>query len=150
MLCATAPSTPQVFSRTTWSVELKMRLLKLKQNAVPPSPDRAMAGMVRKSNTGFQLCRLPVRFGSRSSKTHPGEVGSSELQNQFCPIQDQLFSEATHVLDRPSHSNREAGAIRASTHETHSVAPEEPLAYLSRWRRSFRFPGPFILTYFGG
>ena len=56
-------------------------------------------------------------------------MGNSELQNQFSPIQDQLFSEATRVLDRPSHSNRETGAIRVSTHETHSVALEEPLAY---------------------
>ena len=34
-----------------------MRLLKLKLNAVPPSPDRAMAGMVHESNIGTNLIR---------------------------------------------------------------------------------------------
>ena len=45
-----------------------------------------------------------VRLGSEPQEIRAGtqaEVGSPELQNQFSPIQDQLFSEATHVLDRP-------------------------------------------------
>ena len=49
MLCVIALSTPEVFSWMIWSVGLKRRLQKLKQNAVPPSPDRAMTGMVQES-----------------------------------------------------------------------------------------------------
>ena len=57
VLCITAPSIPRVFSRTTWFVELKMRLPKLKRNAVPPSLERAMAGTVRESNIGTKIIR---------------------------------------------------------------------------------------------
>ena len=80
------------------------------------------------AKAGFQLCRLPVRLSSRSGQTHLRGLGSSELQNQLSPIQDQLLSETTRALDRP-HSNRKAGAFWPSVHETHSVAPEEPLAH---------------------
>ena len=80
------------------------------------------------AQTDFQFCRLLVRLDPRSSQTYPGKVGSSELQNQFPPTEDQLFGETTHVLDRPAHSNRKTGFVWASPHETHPMAPEEPLA----------------------
>ena len=40
-----------------------------------------------------------------------------------------MFGETTHVLDRPAHGDRKAGSIWVSAHETHPVAPEEPLAH---------------------
>ena len=52
-----ALSTPQVFSRMIWYVGLKRRLQKLKQNAVPPSPDRAMVGTVQESKIDTNLIR---------------------------------------------------------------------------------------------
>ena len=58
-----------------------------------------------------------------------GQVGSPKLQNQHPPGEDQLFRETTHVIDRPSHGDRETGSFWASTNETHPVAPEEPLVY---------------------
>ena len=61
------------------------------------------------AQTSVQLCGIPLRLGSRSSQTHPRDVGSSEFQNQFPPIQDQLFSEATYVPDRLAHTDGKTG-----------------------------------------
>ena len=56
-------------------------------------------------------------------------MGSSKLQNQFPTGEDQLFGKATHVLDRTSHGDGKTGPFWTSPHETHPMAPEEPLAH---------------------
>ena len=77
----------------------------------------------------FQFCGLPVRLDPRSSQAYPRKTGSSKLQNQFPSGEDQLFSKTTHVLDRPSHCNGKIGSFWTSPHETHPMAPKEPLAH---------------------
>ena len=47
----------------------------------------------------FQFHRLLVQLGSGSSQAHPRKMGGSELQDQFSPKEDQLFSSTIHVLD---------------------------------------------------
>ena len=103
-----------------------------------PNPSNLVSGigLGRKSQeiragaqTDLQFCGLLVRLDPRSSQTHPGKMGSSKLQNQFPTGEDQLFGKATHVLDRPSHGDGKTGPFYISTHETHPVAPEEPLAH---------------------
>ena len=81
------------------------------------------------AQTDRQFCGLPVRFDPRSSQTHPGKMGSSELQNQFPTGEVQLFGKTTLVLDRPSHCDGKTGSFWTSPHETHPMAPEEPLAH---------------------
>ena len=66
------------------------------------------------SQADFQFCRLPVRFGAGGSQTYPRKVGSSQLQDQFPATEDQLLGSRTHVLDRPSHRQGEAGDIGSS------------------------------------
>ena len=81
------------------------------------------------AQTDLQFRRLPVRLSSRCSQAHPRKMGGSELQNHFSPKKDQLFSSTVHVLDRPSHSDRETGSIRMPPHEAHSMAPKDTLAH---------------------
>ena len=52
MHCVIALSTHQVFSWTIWFVGLKKKSPNLKQNAVPPSPDRA-----QENRTGTNLIK---------------------------------------------------------------------------------------------
>ena len=81
------------------------------------------------AQTDFQFCRLPVRLSSGSSQAHPRKMGGAELQDQFSPKKDQLFSSTIHVLDKPSHSDRETGSIRTPPHEAHPMAPKDTLAH---------------------
>ena len=81
------------------------------------------------AQTDLQFCGLPVRFDPRSSQTYPGKIGSSELQNQFTTGEVQWFGKTTHVLDRPSHCDGKTDSFWKSPHETHPMAPEEPLAH---------------------
>ena len=81
------------------------------------------------SQADFQFCWLPVRFGSGSSQAYPGNMGGSQLQDQFPAGEDQLLGLTTHVLDRPSHRDRKVGSIRTPPHEANTVAPEDPLAH---------------------
>ena len=72
------------------------------------------------AKTGFQLCGLPVTwFKEWSGPQERWEAPISKISSLL----------STHVLDRCAHSNAETNAFRTSTHETHSVAPEVPLAY---------------------
>ena len=58
MLCVIALSTLQAFSRMIWCAGPKKKSLNLKQNAVPPSPDRAMAGTAPESKAGTNLIKV--------------------------------------------------------------------------------------------
>ena len=91
------------------------------------------------SQTGFQFCRLPVRPGDRPSATHTGLVGSSPGKVEIYNGPEQLYGQTIHVSNRPSHSDRKTSVFRPSSHETHSVAPEEALAR----PRSFRKGDPY-------
>ena len=79
------------------------------------------------SSTGFQLRRLPVRPEDRSGSTDPGPVVCPERKVTVPQEPDFLLSPSVHLSDR-SHSNREAGVVRSSSHEAHPVALEETLA----------------------
>ena len=58
MLCEIALLTLQAFSRMIWCAGLKRKLLSLKLNVVPPSPDRAMAGTAPGNRIGTNLIRV--------------------------------------------------------------------------------------------
>ena len=90
------------------------------------------------SQTGLQFCRLPVQPGDRRSAAHTGTVGSSPGKVEIYKGPEQLYGQTIHVSNRPSHSNRKTSVFRPSSHETHSVAPEEALAR----PRSFRKGDP--------
>ena len=77
---------------------------------------------------------VPVRPGDRSRATHTGPAGSSPGKVEIYQRPKQLYGQTIHVSNRPSHSNRKTSVFRPSSHETHSVAPEEALAR----PRSFR------------
>ena len=78
------------------------------------------------TSTGFQFHWLPVRPLDRSGLAKSGEMVDSSAEITFC--QGQLHRPTTHVLDRPSHSNRKASLVRSSAHEAHTVASEVTLA----------------------
>ena len=77
--------------------------------------------------TSIQLCRISFQPVSGSVQTHSGEVENFDLQDKdpYDPI--YLLSQVVHVINRPVDSHREAGHIRPSSHEGHSLAPKESL-----------------------
>ena len=81
------------------------------------------------TTTGLQFRRLSVRPSDRLSPANSGKVASFTGETTFCQGQEILHSQAVHVSDRSSHSNREAGVLSSSSHETHRVASEMTLAH---------------------
>ena len=74
--------------------------------------------------TSLKFRRLSVRPGfahSRPMVDPPKEVGVHKKQ-------EELYCQAVHVADRTAHSNRKAGMVRSSSHETHPMALETTLA----------------------
>ena len=70
------------------------------------------------------------RFDLVNGRVLPTQERWQVLQKKtsFYQGQELLYSQTVHVSDRSSHSNREAGVVRSSSHEAHTVASEMTLA----------------------
>ena len=86
-------------------------------------------GQVRAgSPTNLRLRRLSFRPISGVSQTNSGQVEESISEAQPSPGTGMLHSQAVHVSNRPSDSNRKTSSIGAAAYEAHSMAPEKALA----------------------
>ena len=86
-------------------------------------------GQVRAgSPTNLRLRRLSFRPVSGVSQTNSGQVEESISETQPSPGTGMLYSQAAHVFNRPSDSNRKTSSIGATAYEAHSMAPEKALA----------------------
>ena len=71
--------------------------------------------------TGLQLRRLPVRPERGQGQTNRRTLADLDRQHQIHTVRSGLPSPTIHVPHRSTHSNRKAGPLRATTHETHTV-----------------------------
>ena len=78
--------------------------------------------------TNLRLCRLSFRPISVVSQTNSGQVEESISEAQPSPGTGMLHSQAVHVFNRPSDSNRKTSSIGTAAYEAHSMAPEKALA----------------------
>ena len=86
-------------------------------------------GQVRAgSPTNLRLRRLSFRPISGVSQTNSGQVEESISETQPSPGTGMLHSQAVHVFNRPSDSNRKTSSVGAAAYEAHSVAPKKALA----------------------
>ena len=79
------------------------------------------------SQTGFQLRRLPVRPERGQGQTYRRTLADLDRQDQIHTVRSGLPGLTIHVPHRSTHSNRKASPLRATTHETHTVALEKQL-----------------------
>ena len=79
------------------------------------------------SQTGVQLHRLPVQPERGQGQTYRGTLADLNRQDQINTVGSGLPGPAIHVPHRSTHSNRKASPLRATTHETHTVALEKQL-----------------------
>ena len=85
-------------------------------------------GIVRTgTQTGLQLRRLPVRPESGQGQTNSRTLADLDRQDQINTVGSGLPGSTIHVPHRSTHSNRKASTLRATTHETHTVALEKQL-----------------------
>ena len=86
-------------------------------------------GQVRAgSPTNLRLRRLSFQPISGVSQTNSGQVEESISEAQPSPGTGMLHSQAVHVFNRPSDSNRKTSSVGAAAYEAHSVAPKKALA----------------------
>ena len=79
------------------------------------------------SQTGLQLCRLPVRPERGQGQTNRRALAGFDTQDQINIVGSALPGPTIHVPHRSTHSNRKASPLRATSHETHTVALEKQL-----------------------
>ena len=79
------------------------------------------------SQTGLQLRRLPVRPERGQGQTNRRTLAVLDTQDQINTVGSALPGLTIHVPHRSTHSNRKASPLRATTHETHTVALEKQL-----------------------
>ena len=94
-------------------------------------PGARVAGEQGKIRTGptacLQLRRLPVRPEGGQGQTNRGTLADLDRQDQINTVGSGMPGPKIHVPHRPSHSNRKTSPLRATTHETHTVALEKQL-----------------------
>ena len=94
-------------------------------------PGPRLAGEFREiragTQTGLQLCRLPVRSQVRPGQTDPGPVAEPSGQDTSTSVTTGLSGPTVHVPDRLANSHRKAGSPRPTAHETHTVASQKQL-----------------------
>ena len=96
---------------------------------LPLSRLGSQLGQVRAgSPTNLRLRRLSFRPISGFSQTNSGQVEESISETQPSPGTGMLYSQAAHVFNRPSDSNRKTSSIGATAYEAHSMAPKKALA----------------------
>ena len=78
--------------------------------------------------TNLRLRRLSFRPISGVSQTNSGQVEESISEAHPSPGTGMLHSQAVHVFNRPSDSNRKTSSIGTAAHVAHSMAPEKALA----------------------
>ena len=79
------------------------------------------------SQTGLQLRRLPVRPERGQGQTNRRSLADLDRQDQIHNVGSGLPGPTIHVPHRPAHSNRKTSPLRATSHETHTVALEKQL-----------------------
>ena len=79
------------------------------------------------SQTCLQLCRLLVRPEGGQGQTNRRTLANFDRQNQINTVGSGLPGPTIHVPHRSTHSNRKTSPLRATTHETHTVALEKQL-----------------------
>ena len=85
-------------------------------------------GKIRTGPTaGLQLRRLPVRPKGGQGQTNRGTLADLDRQDQINTVGSGMPGPKIHVPHRSTHSNRKTSSLRASTHETHTVALEKQL-----------------------
>ena len=77
--------------------------------------------------TGLQLRRLPVQPERGQGQTNRRMLADLDRQDQSHTVGSGLPGPTIHVPHRSTHSNRKASPLRATTHETHTVALEKQL-----------------------
>ena len=97
-------------------------------HTVPGTRVAGEQGKVRTGPTaGLQLRRLPVRPERGQVQTNRGTLADLDRQDQINTVGSGMPGPTIHVPHRPTHSNRKTSPLRASTHETHTVALEKQL-----------------------
>ena len=85
-------------------------------------------GKVRTGPTaGLQLRRLPVRPERGQGQTNRRTLADLDRQDQINTVGSGVPGPTIHVPHRFTHSNRKTSPLRATTHETHTVALEKQL-----------------------
>ena len=79
------------------------------------------------TQTGLQLRRLPVRPERGQGQTNRRPLAGLDRQNQINDVGSGLSGPEIHVPHRSPHSNRKTSPLRATPHETHTVALEKQL-----------------------
>ena len=97
-------------------------------HTVPGTRVAGEQGKVRTGPTaGLQLCRLPVRPEGGKGQTNRGTLADLDRQDQINTVGSDMPGPKIHVRHRSTHSNRKTSPLRATTHETHTVALEKQL-----------------------
>ena len=97
-------------------------------HTVPGARVAGEQGKIRTgSQTGLQLRRLPVRPERGQGQTNRRSLADLDRQDQIHNVGSVLPGPTIHVPHRPAHSNRKTSPLRASSHETHTVALEKQL-----------------------
>ena len=90
-----------------------------------------VAGEPRKVRTGsqtaLQLRRLPVRPERGQGQTNRRTLAGLDRQDQINDVGSGMSGPEIHVPHRSPHSNRKTSPLRATPHETHTVALEKQL-----------------------
>ena len=90
-----------------------------------------VAGEQRKvrtgTQTGHQLRRLPVRPEREQGQTNRRTLAGLDRQDQINDVGSGMSGPEIHVPHRSPHSNRKTSPLRATPHETHTVALEKQL-----------------------
>ena len=79
------------------------------------------------SQTDLQLRRLPVRPERGQGQTNRKTLAGLDRKDQINNVRSGMPGPEIHVPHRSSHSNRKTSPLRATTHETHTVALEKQL-----------------------
>ena len=97
-------------------------------HTVPGARVAGEQGKIRTGPTaGLQLRRLPVRPEGGQGHTNRGTLADLDRQDQINPVGSGMPGPKIHVPHRSTHSNRKTSSLRATTHETHTVALEKQL-----------------------
>ena len=97
-------------------------------HTVPGARVAGEQGKIRTGPTaGLQLCRLPVRPEGGQGQTNRGTLADLDRQDQINTVGSGMPGPEIYVPHRATHSNRKTSPLRATTHETHTVALEKQL-----------------------
>ena len=92
-------------------------------HTVPGTRVAGEQGKIRTGpTTGLQLRRLPVRPESGQGQTNRGTLADLDRQDQINTVGSGMPGPEIYVPHRATHSNRKTSPLRATTHETHTVA----------------------------